>query len=76
MSFIFHLLFGSILQWVSLGAAILYFMIDRILRKKKVRYKWSQAFMSFGIPLLVWIFFMGIIWIMDFFKDGADYIVY
>lgn len=76
LSFVFHILFGSILQWVSLSAAILYFTIDSILRKKKSRYKWRQAFMSLAIPLLVWIFFMGIIWIMDFFKDGADYFVY
>ncbi|MEH7380992.1 hypothetical protein V7138_10970 [Bacillus sp. JJ1533] len=75
-SLIFHLLFGSILQWVSLSAAILYFIIDRILQKKYNQYKWSQAFISLAIPLLVWVFFMGIIWIADFFKDGADYIVY
>ncbi|MCC3359289.1 hypothetical protein [Bacillus sp. REN16] len=76
LSLVFHLLFGSILQWVSLGAAILYFIIDRILRKKKSRYKWSKAFMGLAIPLLIWILFMGIIWVMDFFKDGANYIVY
>ncbi|MEH7236820.1 hypothetical protein [Bacillus sp. JJ1562] len=76
LSLIFHLLFGSILQWVSLSAAILYFIIDRILRKKKNRYKWRQAFMSLAIPILIWILFMGIIWIMDFFTEGADYIVH
>ncbi|MFS0821853.1 hypothetical protein [Bacillus sp. 1P02SD] len=76
LSFVLHLLFGSILQWVSLGAAIQYFIIDWILRKKKNRYNWRQAFMSIAIPFLLWIIFMGIIWIMDFFKDGSDYFVY
>ncbi|THE13064.1 hypothetical protein E1I69_09345 [Bacillus timonensis] len=76
LSFVLHLLFGSILQWVSLGAAILYFIIDRMLRKMKNRYKWRQAFIGLAIPFLLWIFFMGIIWIMDLFKDGADFIVF
>ncbi len=76
LSLIFHLLFGSILQWVSLSAAILYFILDRILQNKKNRYKWSQAFMSLAIPFLTWILFMGIIWIVNFLYDGADYIVY
>lgn len=76
LSIVFHLLFGSILKWVSLSIALLYFVIDRILRKKKNQYKWSQAFMGLAIPFLIWILFMGLIWIMDFSKDGADYIVY
>ena len=76
LSAVLHILFGLVLQWVSLGAAILFFVTDRILRKKKNQYKWSQALKGLFIPLLVWILFMGIIWIVDFFKDGADFIVY
>jgi hypothetical protein len=76
LSAVFHILFGFVLQWISLGAAILFFVTDRILGKKKSRYKWSHAFKSLIIPFLIWILFMGIIWIVDFFSDGADYIVY
>ncbi|WP_010676697.1 hypothetical protein [Bacillus timonensis] len=76
ISAVFHLLFGSILKWVSLSAAILYFVTDRYLLKRKDRYKWIHAFKSLAIPLLIWIVFMGIIWIVDFFKDGGNYIVY
>ena len=76
LSAVFHILFGTVLQWVSLGAATLYFLTDRIFRKKRNQYKWIQAFKSLVIPLLIWVLFMGIIWIVDFFSEGADYIVY
>ncbi|MEH7386410.1 hypothetical protein V7147_13535 [Bacillus sp. JJ1521] len=76
LSIVFHLLFGSILKWVSLSIALLYFVTDRLLRKKKNRYTWSQAFMGFAIPIIIWILFMGLIWMMDFSKDAKDYIIY
>ncbi|MEH7225354.1 hypothetical protein V7112_16220 [Bacillus sp. JJ1566] len=76
LSVILHLLFGSILKWVSLSAALLFYMIDRILRKRKNQYKWSQAFMGLALPILIWILFMGLIWVMDFANDATDYIIY
>ncbi|MEK5440961.1 hypothetical protein [Fredinandcohnia sp. FSL W7-1320] len=76
LSAVFHFLFGFVLQWISLVAAILFFVTDRILGKKKNRYTWSHGLKSLIIPFLIWILFMGIIWIMDFIRDGGDHIVY
>jgi hypothetical protein len=76
ISFLFHLLFGLILLWVSLIASIIYFLVDRFLIKKSNIYKWRQAFKSLTIPFLLWGLFMGIIWLMDFVKNWTDYIVY
>lgn len=75
VSAIFHLLFGSILLWVSLLASIIYFVVDRFFVKKKGDYKWSQALLSLALPLLLWIVFMGIIWFADFSKNWMDYLV-
>lgn len=76
ISALFHLLFGLILLWVSLAASIIYFCVDRFLIKKMNSYKWNQAFKSLVIPLLLWLLFMGIIWLMDFVENWTDYIVY
>ncbi|WP_246041901.1 hypothetical protein [Robertmurraya kyonggiensis] len=75
VSAIFHLLFGSILLWVSLLASIIYFVVDRFWVKKKGSHKWSQALLSLALPLLLWIIFMGIIWFADFSKNWTEYLV-
>ena len=36
LSLLFHLIFGLLLLWTSLPAAIIYFIIDRYLRKRKI----------------------------------------
>lgn len=66
-SFALHLLFGLVLLWFSLLAAILYFITDTILIKKNI-YKWKNAFVSLGIPFLVLIIFMMSIRIIDIFE--------
>ncbi|WP_077619554.1 hypothetical protein [Bacillus sinesaloumensis] len=75
LSVLFHLLFGLVLQWVSLMAAMLFFLVGRMLLKRE-RFKWSHVLKGLAIPILIWVLFMGIIWITDFFREGADYIVY
>ncbi|MGG0718190.1 hypothetical protein ABE096_11460 [Robertmurraya massiliosenegalensis] len=75
ISALFHLLFGSILLWVSLFASIVYFAMDRFLMKKRDKYRWVNALQSLAIPLLVWILFMGIIWLVDFLQSGTDFLV-
>ncbi|WP_160726195.1 hypothetical protein [Bacillus sp. USDA818B3_A] len=57
-----HIIFGLILFWVSLGASILFFITDRILRSRYKRYKWLEAIKSLAIPVLTWLLFMGIVW--------------
>ncbi|WP_179301679.1 hypothetical protein [Neobacillus jeddahensis] len=55
----FHIIFGLILFWVSLGAAILFFITDRILRGRNKEYNWLQAMKSLTIPLLAWLLVWG-----------------
>src|SRR5690625_4570575 len=64
LSFVLHIIFGLILLWYSLLASIIYFITDYILIKKDI-YKWNNALKSLGIPILVWIIFMGIVYIID-----------
>ena len=58
-----HILFGLILWPYSLGASILFFITDRVLRRKKRSYTWGQAAKSLLIPVTVWLLFMGIVWL-------------
>jgi hypothetical protein len=37
ISFIFHILFGLILLWYSLGAAVLFFVTDTIMKRRNIR---------------------------------------
>lgn len=62
-----HIIFGLILNWVSLGASILFFITDRILRSRYKKYKWLEAIKSLAIPVLTWLIFMGIVWGNDMF---------
>jgi hypothetical protein len=50
-----HFLFGLILLWFSLGAATLFFIIDRMLKKRKERYSFGVAFSSLSIPVLTFL---------------------
>lgn len=62
-----HVVFGLVLGWFSLGAAVLFFIIDRILKNFEKTYGWQYAFKSLALPLLSWLFFMGIVWTRDLF---------
>lgn len=56
-SFIFHCLFGSILAVLGLISAILFFIVDRLLRKVKIG--WPSVIISLSIVVLVFIFLMN-----------------
>lgn len=63
VSGIFHIMFGFILLYISLLAAILFFIVDRILKKYNKRFHWKQAVKSLAIPVGLWIIFMGKYWL-------------
>jgi hypothetical protein len=42
---------------------MLFFITDRVLQKKNNDYTLSQATKSLAIPLAVWLFFMGIVYL-------------
>lgn len=52
-SFLFHCLFGSILAVLSLVSAILFFIVDRLL--KKVEIGWISVIIALSIVVLVFI---------------------
>ncbi|WP_200411171.1 hypothetical protein [Virgibacillus salexigens] len=62
-----HIIFGLIILWYSLLASFLYFITDYILSKKDIC-KWNNALKSLVIPILVWIVFMGSVYIMEMFR--------
>ncbi|MDL4840214.1 hypothetical protein [Aquibacillus rhizosphaerae] len=64
ISIVLHLLFGLILLWYSLLASFLFFTTDYILSHKNIG-KWKNAFKSLGIPILVFILFMGGVYIFE-----------
>ncbi len=62
VSAILHILFGLILRWVSLGVAVLFFITDRFLRRRKPFYTWGEALKSLCIPIGIWLGCMGLVW--------------
>ncbi|WP_296976411.1 hypothetical protein [Thermobacillus sp. ZCTH02-B1] len=63
ISAVLHLVFGLILRWYSLGASLLFFITDRLLKKNNREYKLKQAMKSLAIPFAVWLIFIGMVWI-------------
>ncbi|MBM7702978.1 hypothetical protein [Metabacillus iocasae] len=67
-SAIFHLLFGFILWIFSLGAAVLFFIIDRFLQSKKTDYTIKHVLIGLGMAVFVWIVLVAMIWIIDYVR--------
>ncbi|MFJ7829548.1 hypothetical protein ACIQXU_04960 [Peribacillus sp. NPDC097284] len=56
-SFLFHCLFGFVLQILSLVSAISFFIVDRLLAKVKIG--WLSVIIAFVIVVLVFILMMN-----------------
>ena len=69
VSGVFHILFGLILLPYSVGAALLFFMIDRILKQQNKTFNWFQTIKSVIIPLAVWLVSLSVIWIEHFINN-------
>lgn len=67
ISGIFHVLFGLILIPYSLGAAILFFITDRLLQKSNTEFSWLHSVKSLAIPCAVWLLFMGMVYLEHIF---------
>ena len=67
ISGVLHLLFGLILHFYSLGAAILFFITDRLLQKNKKEYHWLLSIRSIAIPCIVWLSCMGVVYLEHIF---------
>jgi hypothetical protein len=67
ISGILHFLFGLILHFYSLGAAILFFITDRLLQRNKKEYHWLHSIRSIAIPFTVWLSCMGIVYLEHIF---------
>jgi len=57
-----HIVFGLILLWFSLGAALLFFITDRILLVLDKEYDWASSLKSLAIPIATWLLFLAVIW--------------
>ncbi|MGN7177148.1 hypothetical protein [Paenibacillus sp. FSL R5-0490] len=64
ISLFLHLLFGLILLGLSLAAAVLFFVTDIVLRRIQIG-GWRDALRSLGLPVFIWIVFMGGVYLMD-----------
>lgn len=71
LSGILHIMFGLILFPVSLGASILFFITDQILRKRNHNDNWLEAIKSLSLPITVWFLCIWVVWIKEsLFPDG------
>ncbi|WP_050180607.1 hypothetical protein [Domibacillus robiginosus] len=59
-SLIFHLIFGLVLLWYTLPAALFFFLIDRLLHKWRERYAYKHVLIAMMIPFFTWFIFMMI----------------
>ncbi|MBO0960892.1 hypothetical protein J1P26_14405 [Neobacillus sp. MM2021_6] len=69
VSVVLHMVFGLILFWLSLGASVLFFITDRIMRRLNKQYEWMEAIKSMAIPVLSFLILMGIVWANDIFLN-------
>ncbi|NRG46067.1 hypothetical protein HRF87_15060 [Bacillus sp. CRN 9] len=60
-----HIAFGLVLFWISIGASLLFFITDRLLKSRNKKYEWLEAMKSLAIPVLTWLILMGIVWGYD-----------
>ncbi|QXE03435.1 hypothetical protein KS242_12285 [Terribacillus sp. DMT04] len=60
-----HAVFGLILLWFSLGASILFFITDRILKYRCDKYRWIDAVKSLAVPSIAWCSCMAVAWWPD-----------
>ena len=70
VSGVLHIVFGLVLLPYSLGASILFFVIDKLLQKRKTTFRSLQAIKSFLIPLTIWIISLGIVWVEHFINNS------
>ncbi|MEA1854667.1 hypothetical protein U9M49_16245 [Cytobacillus sp. OWB-43] len=61
LTFLFHTIFGLVLLHISLIAAWLFFVIDRLLKRKQENYQTKTALLSFLLPICFFIFFLVLI---------------
>ena len=69
VSFGLHIGFGLVLLWLSLGAALLYWAIDRYLTYKGCRFGSRQVWSSLVIPVGVIVMAVGIVYLIGVMQD-------
>ena len=69
VSFGLHIGFGLVLLWLSLGAALLYWAIDRYLTYKGCRFGTRQVWSSLVIPVGVIVTAVGIVYLIGVMQD-------
>ena len=73
-SFGLHIAFGLVLLGLSIGAAILFWVIDRCLMYKGYRFETRQAWSSLVIPVGVVVTTVGIVYLIGVMQDVIYYL--
>lgn len=74
VSFGLHIAFGLVLLWLSIGAAVLFWAIDRCLMYKGYRFETRQAWSSLVIPIGVVMTAVGIVYLIGVMQDVIYYL--
>ncbi|UTT43121.1 hypothetical protein [Exiguobacterium aurantiacum] len=69
VSFGLHIGFGMVLLWLSVGASVLYWIIDCYLTHKGRRFETTQAWSSLVIPVGVVVTAFGIVYLIGVIQD-------
>ena len=69
VTFGLHIGFGLVMLWLGAGAAVLFWIIDRQLQRKRRRIGSKQALTSFAVPVGVVLSAVGIVYVIDVVED-------
>lgn len=69
-----HIGFGLVLLWLGVGAAVLYWMIDRYLSHKERRFETRQAWLSLVFPVGVVLTAFGIVYLLGMLQDLMQHV--
>jgi len=64
-----HIGFGLILLWLGVGVALLFWMIDRYLKRVGHRFESRQAWSSLAIPVVVAVTTVGIVYLISVIQN-------
>lgn len=66
VSGVLHIAFGLVFLPYSLGAAVLFYVTDKLLQHRNRTFNYLQAIKSLIIPFMIWMISLGVVWIEHF----------
>lgn len=74
VSFGLHIGFGLVMLWLGVGAAVLYWMIDRYLVHKDRQFETRHAWSSLVFPVGVVVTAFGIVYVLSMIQDVMQHL--